>query len=328
MISFEWPFLFFLLPLPYLVYLFFPSSEGGKESALRVPTLKEFQVAAAKKTHALSYFQWAFALLFWGFLVGAAARPQWVGEQVQIPQNGRDLMLGVDLSGSMQIQDFEISGKAIDRLSAAKVVAGDFIMRRRGDRVGLILFGSQAYLQTPLTFDTKTVKELLDESAVGLAGTETAIGDAIAMAVKHLEGSKKNSRIFILLTDGINNAGELSLDRAAELAEHANLKVYAVGIGSDKVSVNTPFGMRQMALAQTIDEKALKAVAEKTGGKYYRAHNTKELANIYKEIDRLEMVEQEAKTYRVTDEIYFWPLAASLLCICFLMISELKTRDR
>ena len=225
MIEFVWPWLFALLPLPLLIRWLLPADNRQQQAALRVPfyhDVRNTPMAGGKPVEA----RWPLwlALLAWVLLVIAAARPQWLGDPVELPVSGRDLMLAVDLSGSMQTPDFELHGRTVNRLQAIKAVAGEFIQRRVGDRIGLILFGRQAYLQTPLTFDRRTVQTLLNESAIGLAGKETAIGDAIGLAVKRLRDKDIKSRVLILLTDGANTAGEIEPIKAAELAAQEGLK--------------------------------------------------------------------------------------------------------
>lgn len=313
MILFAWPFLFFLLPLPWLIFRFFPISQKRHHVQLIIPDLKDFDGFRTPASSS-SFFSLKTLSLFliWSLLIASAARPQWVGKAVEIPQSGRDLMLAVDLSGSMQMEDFKINGRVVDRLTALKWIAGDFIEKREGDRIGLILFGTNAYLQTPLTFDLKTVKQLLHESAVGLAGNETDIGDAIGLAVKQMRESPSASKVLILLTDGNNNTGELTPKKAAEIAAHAQLKVHTVAIGSNEMMIQTFFGPQKINPSAEIDEKTLQEVAEKTGGQYFRAYNAAELVNIYDHINRLEVIERDFKTYRPIDELYFWPLLIAL----------------
>jgi Ca-activated chloride channel family protein len=222
-------------------------------------------------------------------------------------------MLAVDLSASMQEQDFILNKEAVDRLTAIKSIATHFIERRTGDRIGLILFGSQAYLQTPLTFDRKTVTTLLNESAIGLAGDNTAIGDAIGLAVKRLRNESSNSRVLILLTDGANTAGEVSPLKAAELAAANHLKIYTIGIGADEMLVGGFFGYRKVNPSADLDEKMLLKIAESTGGYYYRAKNVDELNNIYMRLDELEPVEKEKHYFRPRKELYSYPLGVALL---------------
>lgn len=321
MIEFAWPYLFLLLPVPLILAFLLPKKSGSETAALRVPDLDDFVIlqssVAIRKG---GYFPLLLCTLTWIALVTAAARPQWIGEPIEIPQTGRDLMLAVDLSGSMMINDFELKGQAVDRLTALKMILGDFIDRRKGDRLGLILFGSQAYLQTPLTFDATTVKQLLMEAVVGLAGKETALGDAIGLAVKQLRDSPQESRVLVLFTDGNNNTGELVPEKAAELAANAKLKVHTVAIGSSEAMVQTLFGTRRVHPSADIDEAALQMIAEKTGGQYFRAYDTKDLVKIYQRLDQIERIEHESKTFRPTAEYYFLPLMAALLLLGSLMV--------
>jgi len=314
MISFAWPWLLFLLPLPFILRWMLPAAEAKREAALRVPFLEDF-TEREETRHTYRRPRWRFwlALLAWLLLVVAGARPQWLGEAIQLPLSGRDLMLAVDLSGSMKERDFIIEGERVDRLTATKWVAGDFIERRIGDRIGLILFGDRAYLQTPLTFDRKTVRTLLDEAAIGLAGKQTAIGDAIGLAIKRLKDKANQSRVLILLTDGANTAGEIDPEKAAELASRSGLKIYTIGIGADRMTVRSLFGSQVINPSRDLNERVLKAIADNTGGRYFRAKNSEELAQIYQLLDRLEPVEQESQLFRPVKALYPWPLACALL---------------
>lgn len=325
MIEFAWPYIFLLVPLPWIIKKILAPCQFNRNTALSIPDISDFHLPQHHHTLTTPKFKNAFVFLLWLTLLTAAARPQWIGNPIEIPQNGRDLMLAVDLSGSMQIQDFELNGKHTDRLTALKLIVSDFIERRKGDRLGLILFGSQAYLQTPLTFDTSTVKQLLLESAVGLAGNETAIGDAIGLAIKQLRDSPQESRVLILVTDGNNNVGELTPEKAAEIAAHEHLKIHTIAIGAKQMAVQTIFGTRNI-VPTDIDEKTLKMVAEKTGGQYFRAYNTQELIKIYHYIDQMESTKQTGQYYRPIEEIYYWPLLLTLLGLGILMSSELITR--
>jgi Ca-activated chloride channel family protein len=320
MIEFEWPWLFILLPLPLLLRRLLPPAAANRQAVLRTPLLEDFAASLSVEARAVtSPALLAAALLAWALLVTAAARPQWYGEPVQLPVSGRDLMLAVDLSESMQEEDFVLGNRAIDRLTAVKQVAGEFIERREGDRIGLILFGEQAYVQAPLTFDRKTVNTLLQEAFLGLAGGRTAIGDAIGLAVKRLQDNPGQRRVLILMTDGANTAGELEPLKAAELAAQTGLKIYTIGIGSDAVQRSTFFGTYTINPSQDMDEKALLAIAKATGGRYFRAHDTRELGEIYGVLDQLEPMEVEQQSFRPTRALFYWPLAlafilALLLC--------------
>ncbi|CAA9890405.1 conserved membrane hypothetical protein [Candidatus Methylobacter favarea] len=312
MIHFEWPWLIAFLPLPLLVYWLAPADTQVEQAALKVPFLEDFSDAESRSVAQVNRWPLLLAVCAWLLLIIAAMRPQWLGEPIEQAVSGRDLMLAVDLSGSMEEQDFSINNQRVDRLTAIKWVAGDFIQRRAGDRLGLILFGTQAYLQTPLTFDRKTVDTLLNESAIGLAGDNTAIGDAIGLAVKRLKNQQVNSRVLILLTDGANTAGEISPLKAAELAAENQLKIYTIGIGADEMLVRSFFGTHKVNPSRDLDEKTLTAIAEKTGGRYFRARDAEELNKIYRLLDQLEPVEKDKQYFRPRRELYYWPLSAAL----------------
>ncbi len=308
MIHFDWLWMFFLLPLPIVFRWLLPPVAREKEAALSIPFMDDFKSYSASQQTKSGTLMLTLASLAWIILIIAAARPQWLGDVVEIPISGRDLMLAVDLSGSMEVKDFTINGRTVDRLTATKHVAKDFIERRVGDRIGLILFGRNAYLQTPLTFDRETVNTLLSESVIGLAGKETAIGDAIGLAIKRLQTQSESSRVLILLTDGANTAGEISPLKAAELAAQYNLRIYTIGIGADEMVIRSLFGSRKVNPSADLDEKTLTEIATKTGGKYFRARNVNELDKIYHLLDKLEPVEKETQSFRPVKALYFWPL--------------------
>lgn len=313
MIHFEWPWLMLVLPLPLLVRWVLPARMTVEQAALKVPFLDDFSDAETKSVTQNQKWPLLLASIAWVLLVIACTRPQWLGEPIEQAVSGRDLMLAVDLSGSMEVQDFFINKRAVDRLTAIKYVASDFINRRVGDRLGLILFGSQAYLQTPLTFDRKTVMTLLDESAIGLAGDNTAIGDAIGLAIKRLKNQPAYSRVLILLTDGANTAGEVSPLKAAELAAANQLKIYTIGVGADEMIVRSFFGSRKVNPSTDLDENTLVKIAESTGGRYFRARNAEELNNIYMLLDQLEPIEKDKQFFRPRTDLFYWPLALALL---------------
>ena len=235
-----------------------------------------------------------------------------LGEPVVPPYSARDLMLAVDLSVSMSEEDMLIGRHVVDRLTAAKAVIADFLERRDGDRVGLIVFGQRAYAMTPMTRDLASVEQQLDDTVVGLVGRETAIGDAIGLSVKRLQQQRGGERVLILLTDGVNNAGQLSPLKAAELARDAGVRVHTIAFGSDEGALSV-FGFRMpMGGAPTIDEATLSEIADMTGGRAFRARDTAELAGIYAEIDRLEPVTSPGPQLRPRIERYPLPLAAAL----------------
>ena len=318
MIHFEWPLLLFALPLPLLIRWLIPAEIPVEESALKVPFLSDFSEGSSPSISQAQQWPLLLASIAWCLVVLASARPQWLGDPIEQAVSGRDLMLAVDLSASMEEQDFFINKQAVDRLTAIKAVATDFINRRVGDRVGLVLFGTNAYLQTPLTFDRKTVQTLLNEAVIGLAGENTAIGDAIGLAVKRLKNQPADSRVLILLTDGANTAGEITPIKAAELAKDNQLKIYTIGVGADEMIVRSFFGNRKVNPSRDLDEKTLIKVAESTGGKYFRARNSDELNNIYMLLDQLEPVEKDKQYFRPHSELYPWPLGLALALVGFI----------
>lgn len=325
MFEFAWPWLALLSPLPLLVRHYLPAYQVQQQSALKVPFIDDIAAAETNSQFVARSRLWSLAVLAWLLLVLAAMRPQWLGEPIEQAMSGRDIMLAVDLSGSMQERDFMLNKQPVDRLTAAKAVASEFIDRRVGDRLGLILFGTQAYLQTPLTFDRKTVVTLLNEAALGLAGENTAIGDAIGLAVKRLGQQNANSRVLILMTDGANTAGEIAPLKAAELAANTKLKIYTIGIGADEMVVRSFFGSRKVNPSADLDEDSLIKIAESTGGHYYRARNAQELENIYLRLDELEPVTSDKQYFRPHSELFYWPLAVALVLLGLLCLLRLRT---
>ena len=317
--GFAWPWLLLALPLPWVVrWLLPPARQAG--AALKVPYGDRLDAIATQAGHAYARGVGVLAWVAWALLCVAAARPQQLGELVRPPQAGRDLMLAVDLSGSMSDEDMQLGGGLVDRLTAAKAVLADFLDRRSGDRVGLIVFGQKAYALTPMTLDLDTVREQLDDSVVGLAGRETAIGDAIGLAVKRLkpktaaqQSSKQN--VLILLTDGVNTAGMLDPLKAAELARDNGVRIHAIAFGGEGGGLSV-FGipLHLPGGGEDIDETTLKRIADLTGGKEFRARDTEQLAGIYAEIDRLEPVKRPGQSVRPRIERYPWPLGIGLAC--------------
>jgi len=306
-----WPWLLLLAPVPWLLRLILPASPSGDVQALRVPWYSA--VAGGKAGWMRRPLLAVIAALVWLLLILATARPQWIGEIESLPVSGRDLLLAVDISGSMDTQDMILNKTAVNRLKVVKKVAGEFIQRRHGDRVGLILFGSRAYLQTPLTFDTETTATLLNESEIGLAGRETAIGDAIGLAVKRLRDDSAADRVLVLLTDGANTSGEVQPLQAAEFAARDGLTVYTVGVGADEMMVQDFFGSRVVNPSADLDEETLQSIADQTGGRYFRARDAKGLEKIYEILDELEPVESDVEIIRPVDELFYWPAGLAYL---------------
>jgi len=314
-IELAWPWLLLALPLPLLAARLLPAVTEQTGARLRLPFYAALDGRLGRAAPQKQRVRLWLAALAWVLLVLACARPQVVGEPVALPVQGRDLMLAVDISGSMQAEDMLIGDRVTDRLTAVKVVGSDFIQRREGDRIGLILFGKQAYLQTPLTFDRTTVETLLKEAAVGLAGKETAIGDAIGLAVKRLREQPEDHRVLILMTDGSNTAGSVDPMKATQLAAESGVRIYTIGVGGQRQGL---FGG-----GAELDEPTLMAIADATGGRYFRARDVRGLAAIYALLDQLEPVDAGEKSFRPRDELYSWPLAAAWLLTLMLALGKL-----
>ncbi len=327
MIHFAWPWFLLALPLPLLIRGLLPPVTSEQQAALKVPFLQDFNDLKTRAATNVQRWPLWLAALAWCLLIAAATRPQWLGEPIEQSVSGRDLMLAVDVSGSMEEQDFIIDNHRVDRLTAVKKVATDFIKRRVGDRIGLILFGTTAYLQAPLTFDRQTVIRLLNEAFIGITDDEpaTSIGDAIGLAVKKLKSRPDESRVLILMTDGANTAGAISPLQAAELAARVGLKIYTIGIGADEMIVRDFFGARRINPSRDLDEKTLRAIAEKTGGRYFRARDSEEMAQIYQLLDQLEPVDKEARYYRPRTELFYWPLALAWLLGLVVVMGRIKS---
>jgi Ca-activated chloride channel family protein len=314
MFELQWPWLLALLPLPLVIILL--PAQKKEDAALRVPFFAQVKTLETK-TNSFRSQKRAGALLLWliwASLAFAAANPRWIGEPVSMPNSGRDLLIAVDISGSMKIEDMKFQGRAIRRLDAVKMVVGDFVKNRKSDRLGLVLFGTQAYLQAPLTYDRQTVNTLLQETEIGFAGDQTSIGDAIGLAIKRLRARPDAQRVLIVLTDGANTAGELEPVKAAELAEKEHVKIYTIGFGADELVVdNGFFGSRVVNPSADLDEPTMRAIADKTGGQYFRARNLEELGDVHQMLNRLEPIESDEEKFRPIKSLFYYPLIAALL---------------
>lgn len=331
MIELIWPYVLLLAPLPLLVRALI-QARPHRQAALTVPDLAPFRLMSPGVRRADGQ-RWPWRLivlwLIWLALLVAAARPQWTGEPVRLPTSGRDVMLAVDLSGSMSQEDMVLANRMANRLVVVQQVISDFLDRRQGDRIGLILFGTNAYLQAPLTFDLVTINALLMDATVGIAGGRTAIGDAVGLGVKRLRDRPTDHRVLILLTDGANNSGEVAPMKAAELASVADVRIYTIGLGGDAMRVPSVFDMFSSGIVNPsadMDEDTLQAMADLTGGRFFRARNTEELAEIYAIIDALEPIEQDPETYRPIAVLYHWPLAFGWLMAMGLLAADFRAR--
>ncbi len=266
--------------------------------------------------------KWMMPLLQYmvlGLVIFAMARPQWGTHQVTILSEGINIIMAVDVSESMAALDFRQGGKVVNRLEAVKSVINEFIAKRSADRIGMVVFGTHAYTQVPLTRDYNTISAILERLKIGAAGKNTAIGDAIGIALKRLEDIKSKSNIIILLTDGQSNTGELTPEVAAEIAAQKGVKIYTIGVGGKG---KAPFLIKHPLLGEryiyqqvNIDENTLKLIAQKTKGLYFRAADTQKLQRIYDTIDRMEKTEVKVKTYAEYRELYIYFLIPAVLIL-------------
>ncbi|WP_417566094.1 vWA domain-containing protein [Marinobacter sp.] len=320
MLSLAWPWVLTLAVIPLLLQWRKPQGQQVDAPILPVGHWLSDLPGVSRRGNAVPLWHKLLLFLMWVLLVTALARPQHVGEQTQMPVSGRDLMLVVDISPSMDEQDMVLQNRSINRLQAVKRVLDDFISHRRGDRLGLILFGTEPYVQAPLTFDLETVRTLMQEAGLGMAGRATAIGDAIGLATKRLRDRPEDQRVMVLLTDGANTAGEITPDKATEIAASAGIRIYTIGIGAESMVQRGLLGSRRVNPSRDLDESLLTRMAQQTGGEYFRARSLPELELIYESIDQLEPIELEGKYYRPVTELYAWPagLAAALWAMLFL----------
>lgn len=317
MFEFAWPWMFLLLPLPYALWRWAPPSRKS-HSAMRVPStygLEEEQHRLGQR-----YLRLSLLSLCWLALVSAVAQPQWLGDPIAVRTEGREIMLAVDLSGSMEIADMQLNGRPVNRLTMVKHVLSDFIERRQGDRLGLILFADTAYLQAPMTYDRQTVQQMLNESVLGLVGERTAIGDAIALSVKRFRNDDDSNRVLVLLTDGQNTAGKLTPEQAVELAQTYDVTIYPVAVGAEEVVVDSFFGKRRVNPSRDLDVPLMQDIAKRTGGTYFRARSTDELEGIYRQLDQLEPIADEPQQMRPRVTLFYWPLSISLFAMICLML--------
>lgn len=306
--------MFIFIPLPLLVYFFAPPAK--QKAAITLPYLPNSESVAKQKQLLIR----VLAVLLWLLLIVSSARPVWYGAPIQNQPKHRDMMLVVDLSGSMDMEDMQYQGEYIDRLTAVKHVLSDFIQKRVGDRLGLVLFADNAYLQTPLTLDRSTVQSQLQQTVLGLVGQKTAIGEGIGLATKTFIDSDAPQRVMILLSDGSNNAGVLDPIKAAQIAKKYQTTIYTIGIGAGEMVVKQFFINRKVNTAKDLDEDTLTKVAEITGGRYFRARDQQELEQIYAQIDQLEPISTVKQVWRPQSEWFSYPLAMAFIISLVLII--------
>jgi len=323
MLGFDWWWALLLLPLPLLARRLLVTSENT-QLALAVPILSRqpYQDRSIGKSASRQggLYLWAF----WICLILAASRPFWLGEPISRTLSGRDLMLALDISGSMSEADMTINSKPASRIDVLKLVVGKFIERRHGDRIGLILFGTNAYTYVPLTFDLDALGDLLADVSTGLAGRHTAIGDALGLAVKSMRKQGSRHKVLVLVTDGSNTAGFENPVVAAQTAARQGLTIHSIGIGSDAEALARVYGAGNIPTGLILNERLLANLAEVSGGQYFRATNLAALEQIYFTLDKLEPVDYEYQSHRPRHELYLLPLSAGLLVMLLHLITRLR----
>jgi Ca-activated chloride channel family protein len=328
MIRFEDPWLlvfFILIPLMILYQW-----KGVGENRVKFSSLANLKRLKRSTSLLLRHTLLVLRCLAIALFVVALARPQSGNKASEILTEGIDIMLCLDTSGSMQALDFKWKNERQNRLQVVKRVVTDFIKGRKNDRIGMVVFGEEAFTQCPLTLDYGVLLNFLDQVQIGMAGDSTAVGSALGTCVKRLKDLESKSKVVILLTDGRNNAGSLSPETAAEIAKTFHIKTYTIGVGTEgevPFQVDTIFGKKYVYQRVDLDEDALKKIADITGGTYFRATNTKALEEIYKQIDRLEKTKVKVKEYMEYKELFWWFLLPGLICI-LLEIILANTRFR
>ncbi|MCG6896140.1 MAG: VWA domain-containing protein [Thiocapsa sp.] len=326
MFEFHWPWAALLLPVPLLLPWLWPARVQRREETLegqRVtllhPHLLSLQAAFTARRPRPRLAGWVYrALLYllWIALVVALMRPQWLTPHTEISTPGYDLMIAMDASHSMEALDFTVDGRPVNRMSVVRGVMGRFIEGREGDRVGLIVFGSQAFVLSPLSLDRLAVRQALDGIVPSVAGAATALGDAIALGVVKLRERPEGSRVMIVIADGDNNAGRFVPGEAAALARLHGVRIYVIGVGSeqDRIPILEE-GVVRYRDDLTMDEGTLKRIAELTGGAYFRATDTGALEEISTRISQLEKTEAQTRTAYLPRPLYRWPLGIALLAL-------------
>jgi len=324
MFTFYWPWMILLLPLPLIAWYFLPANKNVNSDTspeLLFPYIgRLFSAFTARKPSASKSKEWFVIILslLWIFLVLALMRPQWLDQMEFTNKNAYDIMLAVDVSGSMEALDFATEENRVSRLDITKSVVSNFALERKGDRLGLILFGEYAYLQMPMTFDTMAVSKMINNAATGMAGASTAIGDAIGIAIKEIRGRSEKSRVLILLTDGADTSSNIPPLEAANIAKHYGIRIYTIGIGTGGI-VPYPNQFGQISMVEIgMDEELLQKIADITGGQYFKATDNAALTTIYQKINELEKVKIDTMEYRIRQPLYRYPLG--IACILFLML--------
>lgn len=325
MLSFQWPWMGLLLLVPLLMWLlnrnrsYASTDTQERRVTLLHPGLRDLQ-AAFQTRHAATTLgtrlYYLLLALLWTGLTFAAMRPQWLEPHTEERSEGYDLMLAVDTSHSMEALDFTVDGKQVSRMQVVKGVMGRFIEGRQDDRVGLIIFGSRAFVLSPLTMDRQAVRHLLDDLVPRIAGDGTAMGDALGLGVKKLRERPPGSRVLVLIADGENTAGTIPPLVAAQLAASEGIRIYAIGVGSDRKEVPIVENGRLITRDDLgFDEDVMRRIAKVTGGAYFRGTDTSALEMIYRRIDELEKSKADSRTVMIPHPLYRWPLGLALAAL-------------
>lgn len=322
MFELTYPWVLVLIPLPMLLWFLLPETKVKVLAALEVPFFDAMKHILQKQQKiTLTQKNLILPFLLFVFLVLALTGPRWIGEPLPVDREGYNIMMALDLSGSMEVTDMVLNGRPVSRLAVVKRAAEQFVEQRKGDHIGLILFGTQAYLQTPLTYDRHSVLARIDDASVGLAGKTTSIGDAVGLAVKRLQAVPKPGRVIILLTDGANNSGIVEPLKAAEIAKSEGIKIYTIGLGAEAdPSALMGDNFFDTNMTADLDEETLKEMANLTDGQYFRATDPDSLHAIYQKINQLERIKQVQATIRPQKEYYPYLLLGSLILGIFWLV--------
>lgn len=327
MFEFVYPLFFLALPIPFLIMLLKKLDDKKIDNALKIPfyqglknELQTGKFQDVKNSHILLLF------FIWCLMITALARPVIIAEPKPLEHHGHNIMLALDISASMSWADMSFRGKPISRIAVVKNAAREFVRERKLDKIGLILFGTRAYIMTPLTFDHENVLTRIDDATVGLAGNATSMGDALGLAVKRLKDNLNKDKIVILLTDGANTAGMLTPLKAAELARDNNIRVYTIGLGSS--GSDQSLGGLLLNTSNDLDENTLTEIARITHGKYFRATDPKSLQNVYDTINKLETHPEQRESLRQMHELYPWFLGLALIMYFYWLIINTQIAKR
>ena len=313
MISLSTPLILLLLPLPFLAMRLLPPVRA-QGSALVVPGTVSRRFAGSEKSGSVLR-KWALPSLLWLALITALAGPRVVVPSIAAPTSGREIVLALDLSGSMITPDFQLDGKKAQRVDVVKRVASSFVRGRKGDRLALVLFGSKAYFATPQTYDVEAVASAIEEATIGISGRATGISGALGLALKRLEQAEAESKVVILLSDGVNNSGAVKPRDAAQLAAEMDVRVHTIALGPDDLLD------RKDAQRGGVDSETLRAIARISGGTSFRVKTTEDLQNVADEIDRLEANDREGPTAELYRELWMWPAMLAFV-LSFLLLFD------